>query len=270
MTTLGTKVVLGRTGLEVSRLGIGSAYGVSPRACLRAFDAGVNYFFWGSVRTAGMGVALRDLAKTHRDELVIVLESYARGGWTLRRSVMTGLKKLGVDYADILLLGWHDAEPPAKVFEVAKQLQEEGRFRFLAISSHKRLLFPRFLEMGDFDVFHIRYSAAHPGAESDVFPHLQNSGGPGIVAFNATRWGQLLPAKNMPDGMTPPTAAECYRFTLSDPHVHVAITGPKNDEEMAHALTILASAPMDAEEMARMREIGAHVHDIRTFMSAMT
>ena len=162
MTTLGTKVALGRTGLEVSRLGIGSAYGVSPRACLRAFDAGVNYFFWGSVRTAGMGVALRDLTKTHRDELVIVLESYARGGWTLRRSVMNGLKKLGVEYADILLLGWHDAEPPAKILEVAKQLHEEGRFRFLAISSHKRLLFPRFLEMGDFDVFHVLKQCPFP------------------------------------------------------------------------------------------------------------
>ena len=270
MTTLCSKVTLGRTGLDVSRLGIGSAYGVSPKACFKAFDGGVNYFFWGSVRTAGMGVALRDLAKTHRDEVVIVLESYARGRWTLRKSVMKGLKKLGVDHADILLLGWHDATPKNRILDVARQLRDEGRVRFLAISSHKRLMFPRFLDMGDFDIFHIRYSAAHPGAEADIFPLLPESGGPGIVAFNATRWGQLLPAKNMPAGMTPPTAAECYRYALSDPHVHVAITGPSNDDEMDHALTVLESAPMDAQELERMRKIGAHVHDIRSFMSAVT
>jgi aryl-alcohol dehydrogenase-like predicted oxidoreductase len=41
------KVLLGSTGLKVSRLGIGSAYGVSERACRKAFDEGVNYFFWG-------------------------------------------------------------------------------------------------------------------------------------------------------------------------------------------------------------------------------
>ena len=86
MTGFAEKVELGRTGLRVSRIGIGSSYGPSPRSCLRAFDAGVNYFFWGSVRTRGMGYALRELAQTHRDELVVVLESYTRGRWTLRRT----------------------------------------------------------------------------------------------------------------------------------------------------------------------------------------
>ena len=58
MSDLTQKVSLGRTGVNVSRLGIGSAYGVSERACRMAFDEGVNYFFWGSVRTPGMGQAI--------------------------------------------------------------------------------------------------------------------------------------------------------------------------------------------------------------------
>lgn len=48
MTTFEEKVSLGRSGLHTSRLGIGSSFGVSDRACQKAFDHGVNYFFWGS------------------------------------------------------------------------------------------------------------------------------------------------------------------------------------------------------------------------------
>ena len=36
------KVALGRTGLKVTRIGIGSSYGVSERACRKAFDQGIN------------------------------------------------------------------------------------------------------------------------------------------------------------------------------------------------------------------------------------
>jgi len=270
MTSFADKVPLGRTGLMVSRIGVGSSYGPPSRACRAAFDAGVNYFFWGSVRTRAMAFAIREIASRQRDDIVIVLESYARSGFMLRRSVENGLRKLRIDQADILLLGWHDRPPSKRVLDAAEKLREQGRFRFLAISSHQRPLYPAWIDSGRFDVYHLRYNAAHPGAETDIFPHLPDVGGPGIVAFTVLRWGTLLKAKNMPNGMTPPTAADCYRFVLSNPHVHVAITGPKNESEMEMALSVLDSGPMDTEELARMRTIGAHVHEIRSLMAALT
>ena len=39
----------------------------------------------------------------------------------------------------------------------------------------------------------IRYNAAHPGAEQDVFPHLA-ARQPAVVAYTATSWRKLLPA----------------------------------------------------------------------------
>lgn len=270
MTDFSEKVALGRTGLMVSRIGVGSSYGPSPRACLQAFDAGVNYFFWGSVRTRGMGYALRELALTHRDEMVIVLQSYARTRWTLRRSVERGLRALGIDHADILLLGWHDRPTPGRLLEEAARLRDRGRFRFLAMSSHQRPLIRTYVQEDLFDVYHLRYNAAHPGAEIDIFPHLAKEGRPGIVSFTNTRWGTLLQAKNMPAGEAPPSASDCYRFVLSNPHVDVAITGPKNNSEMEEALRVLTTGPMSDEEQERMRAIGAHVHEIRSFMAAVT
>ncbi len=269
MSGFADKVALGRTGLQVSRIGVGSSYGVSSRACLAGFDAGINYFFWGSVRTRSMAFAIREIAARQRDDLVVVLESYTRGRRTLRWSVDRGLKTLGLEYADVLLLGWHDRVPRARLLEEAERLREAGKYRFLALSSHQRPLLRRFIEEDHYDIYHLRYNAAHPGAETDLFPYLPDPR-PGIVSFTNTRWGTLLKQKNMPEGETAPTAADCYRFVLTDPHVDVAITGPKNDREMEMAASVLSTGPMDSDQLARMRRIGAHVHEIRSIMAAFT
>lgn len=268
MSDFGSKVVFGRSELRVSRLGIGSSYGVSERACKRAFDAGVNYFFWGSVRTPQMGHAIRDLAKSHRDELVVVLECYARWPWMIRRSVEEGLRQLGLDYADVLLLGWHETVPAERTLQAVERLKQQGRFRTLGISSHQRPLFQQFVRDVRYDVCHIRYNAAHPGAEKDIFPYVEEDP-PGIASFTCTRWGDLLRAENMPAGVHPPSAVDCYRFVLTNPHVQVAICGPATDAEMTESLAVLERGPMDDDEMRRMRSIGEHVHGIRSSMAAL-
>jgi len=270
MSDLTQKVSLGRTGVKVSRLGIGSAYGVSERACRMAFDEGVNYFFWGSVRTPGMGQAIRDIARSQREDLVVVLECYVRQAAWIPRSVEVGLRNLKIEQADVLLLGWYDRPPSSRILNVVERLKEQGRFRYLGISTHQRPLFQQYLREGNYDVFHIRYNAAHRGAEQEVFPALPENGGPGIVSFTNTRWGDLLDPKKMPSGMSPPTAPDCYRFVISHPAVHVAICGPKNDDEMAAGLSALKDGPMGEEELARMRVIGDHVHGISSAMSFLT
>jgi predicted aldo/keto reductase-like oxidoreductase len=235
-----------------------------------AFDAGVNYFFWGSVRTPGMGQAIRDIARSQREELVFVLQCYTRvAGW-IPKSVEKGLRSLKVEQADILLLGWYDRPPNPKILDVVDRMKEQGRFRFLAISTHQRPLFQQYLGDGQYDVFHVRYNAAHRGAEKEIFSSLPAEGGPGIVSFTNTRWGDLLSPKKMPAGMSPPTAPDCYRFVLSHPAVQVAICGPKNDEEMAAGLTVLKAGPMDGDELERMRAIGDHVHGLSSAMSILT
>jgi aryl-alcohol dehydrogenase-like predicted oxidoreductase len=270
MNDFSAKVPLGRTGILVSRLGIGSAYGVSENACRKAFEAGVNYFFWGSVRTPGMGVAVRRIAARHRDEIAVVLQCYARNPRSIRWSVERGLRSLGIDRADVLLLGWYESPPDQRVLDAADELRERGRFRFLGISSHQRPLFRELMKTGRYDVFHIRYNAAHRGAETDIFPFLPSADGPGIVSFTNTRWGDLLQQKKMPPGHKPLSAADCYRFALSSGPVHVALCGPANDREMDEALTVLGSGPLEQAERTRIHAIGDHVHGIASFMSLMT
>jgi hypothetical protein len=104
----------------------------------------------------------------------------------------------------------------------------------------------------------IRYNAAHPGAEVDIFPKLPE-GRHTVVAYTATCWRRLLKRPKGWQGDVP-TAGDCYRFCLSSPHVDVVLTGPKTVAQLRDNLAALEQGPLDADEMAWMRELGAVVH----------
>jgi aryl-alcohol dehydrogenase-like predicted oxidoreductase len=228
---------------------------------LKAFDRGVNYFYHGSRRCDGMRNAIRDLvASGRRDELVIVVQSYSRWPWFFERSVTRALGDLSVDHADVLLLGWYNKTPRASVLERAERMRERGMFRHLAISGHHRPAFVNFAVDPRFAILHIRYNAAHTGAEQDVFPHLAGDDRPGIVAYTATRWRTLLHPRRMPSGETPLRARDAYRFVLSQPDFHVCMSGPRNEAEMDEALAALDEGPLYPEEEQRIRLIGRYVH----------
>src|SRR5208283_1330917 len=96
--------------------------------------------------------------------------------------------------------------------------------------------------------------------------HLPASNRPGMLAFTATSWGQLLgtPAFLMrghplPKGERVPTATDCYRYVLSRPEVDVCMTGPSNAARMEEALEALQCGPMTEEELNWMRRVGRAV-----------
>ncbi len=140
------------------------------------------------------------------------------------------------------------------------KLKEKGLVNYIAISGHNRRMFPEFEKEDIFDVYHVRYNAAHRGAEKEILEKMPENDGPGIVSFTNTRWGGLLNPKNMPDSMTPPDPCDCYRFVLSHPKVHVAICGPNNMKELHEDVSALERGPMDEDELARMKAIGDHVY----------
>jgi predicted aldo/keto reductase-like oxidoreductase len=256
--------VLGRTGLSVGRLGIASEYKAPAAAIEEAFERGCNYFTWGmAVKgfSREMRLALRNIAgKGRRDRLVLGMFTYAHNQFFTERLFRKGLKSAGLDYADVLILGYFSRRPSQRLIDGARRMKGKGLVRFLGLSSHNRKLIGKLAGEGDFDVYHFRYNAAHRGAETEIFPFLPGEKKPGTVAFTATRWGKLLDPKKMPPGETPPTAADCYRFVLSNPSVDVCMTGAATVEQMRENFSVLDCGPMSEEELARMRRIGDHVH----------
>lgn len=254
---------LGRTGLQVSRLGIGCSYGAPDYSIEKAYHGyGVNFFYWGAMRRSNMKKVLRKLVRSERDKLVIALQSFDRTGPLLNHFLNKGLKSLGTDHADILILGSHSKAPSQRILNAALKAREQGKVRFLAMSSHNRSLVGEMVQRTDLpiDVYMIRYNAAHRGAETDIFPHLPDENGPGIIAFTATRWGHLVNARKMPPGERPMAPADCYRFVLSNPNVDLCMTGPKTAHEMTDALMTLDTKPMSEEELERARRIGDYVY----------
>lgn len=262
-----SRALLGRTGREVTRLGVSAGYGVPGEAVERAFEQGVNYLYWGSRRSSSFAGALRRL-RSRRDQFVLVTQSYTGIapllGWSLERA----LRALGFDYTDVLLLGMWNRRVSLRMLEAAQRLKARGLVRYLAVSTHTRALVPAIAAGPEFDVVHFRYNAAHPGAEIDIFPYLPDTGRPGMTAFTATSWGQLLGhgllqgiagSRPLPKGERVPTASDCYRYVLTRPEVDVCMTGPKDAVQMEHALTALHLGPMSEDELAWMRRVGRAV-----------
>jgi aryl-alcohol dehydrogenase-like predicted oxidoreductase len=262
--TFNEKIALGRTGLEVGRLGIGSGYWAPANAIEAAFERGCNYMTWGTFvkgYSPHMRQALRNIvAKGQRDRLVLSMFSYAHQPFVTEYFLTRALKSAGLDYADILILGYFPKRPTARIVDGAMRLKEKGLVHFIGVSGHHRSLFPALRNDRLFDLFHLRYNAAHRGAESEVFPFLTGENRPGVVCFTATSWGKLLEPGKMPPGESTPTAVDCYRFVLSQPGVDVCMTGPRTEHEMTKNLAVLDQGPMSDGELVRMRRIGDRLY----------
>lgn len=264
MESFNKPVILGRSNLRVGRLGVSSSYGAPVTAYEEAFEKGCNYFVIGSFprgRSKEMIKAVHSIQeKGQREKLVLCMMEYTHSYLIGKGHFNKGLKKLGLEYVDVLMLGYYPRKPRKRVMDLALELKEKGVVRNLALAGHNRELFPKLLEDGLFDIFQVRYNAVNTGAEKDVFPFVGGENRPGMISYTATRWGQLLKESKMPPGEKPLSARDCYRFVLSNPAVDVCMTGARNLEMMRENLETLDSGPLSQDEMARIRKIGDHIY----------
>jgi len=248
-------------GRRMFRLGLAANYGIVGEDLERALEQGINYVFWTSgarKTTAALKAALR------RDRESIVLACGPTVGYfgsRIRSACERLLKLFGTEYIDVFQLFWlgrASAWTPGTI-EALTSLRESGKVRAVGVSIHDRRRAGRLAEDSPLDLLMIRYNAAHTGAERDIFPRLAKRR-PALVAYTATRWGALL---KRPKGWAGPamSAADCYRFCLSDPHVDLVLTGPGNRRELEENLRSLREGgPLSPEENRRIREFGQVVH----------
>lgn len=254
---------LGKTKQRVSRLGLAATYRPGKRAIYKAVDEGVNYFFWFNIDTQMVKV-LRDILQSRRENYVVATGAYNLifGHPNLRRTLEKRLRTLNTDYIDVFhFLGvLKEREFKEETREELYRFKKEGKIRFVGISTHNRRFAGQLAAEGKLDVIMMRYNAAHRGAEEDIFPHLEKYD-PGIVSYTATCWRYLLrrPRSWPRDGQIP-DAGMCYRFVLSNPHVHVCMTSPTNLRQLEENLKAVRLGPLSDEEIAFMRNFGDAVY----------
>lgn len=287
---------LGRTELEVSTIGIGTEHlnGQSRQTVVsvirEAIEGGINYFdlifslpdYLDKMAVAFSG--LRDLVF-----LTAHLGSTERNGQYLKsRSVRRCtavfhevLARLGIDHVDVLFLhnfnstnDWDRVAKPGGVFDLALQLQEEGRTRFVGISGHYVRPIRKAVQTGQVDVvmFPVNlFGHAMPGRQELL--ELCTEQDIGVVAMKPFGGGRLLTQRgplrvpkyqtggeaykaNIGSDITP---AQCLSYVLSQVGVSMALPGVKNRAELAAALHASQTAEADRDFGQLLAEFGRYV-----------
>jgi aryl-alcohol dehydrogenase-like predicted oxidoreductase len=251
---------------RVLRMGVAGSYGIDSTDIRWAAEHGVNYWVWGR----GFGKVtdgIREAIKHERDNHVVSLLGWGYVGWQVRRGVENALRKLKTDYLDVFKLGWlgRTSVYSEGVKNTLLKLKREQKILSIGTSIHDRQRAGRLALNSAIDLFMIRYNAKHTGAEQDIFPYLCERN-PAVVAYTALAWGQLIrplkgivmpswPGEGREHG--PPLSPErCYRFVLSNPNVHVVLTGPQNRQQLRQNLDAIKQGPLEPDEMDWIRQYG--------------
>lgn len=231
-----------------------------------AFDAGVNYFFFYNLSFRGMVDGLKPLLKAHRERAVLATGTESREPGEMRAYFDRVRGLLGVDTVDLFFAEYVSPSDDMEdvlgrggaVDEIAKW-KDEGKVRYVGATAHSRPLSLELIRSGRVEVLMHRYNMAHRKSEAQVLPAAEAAGVP-VVAFTCTRWGSLLEGHPGWGGPVP-TAADCYRYVLRHPAVHLALTAPGSEAHLRENLAALAdNGEPDPERIAEWEAYGALVY----------
>lgn len=156
--------ILGRTGLEVSVVGMG---GIPQRRCSDeegvalyeyAIDRGINYF------DAARGYAncherLGQAIKGQRDRVIVASKHTARTEQDIMEAIEDSLQVLDTDYIDVFKLhgvcqfdDLHQRTAPGGALDGLRKAQQQGKIRYVGISGHNADVLLEAVQTGQFDV----------------------------------------------------------------------------------------------------------------------
>lgn len=252
---------------QVFRMGIAGNYGIDSSDIEWAADQGANYWVWGysfKKVTAGIKAVIRK----DREKNVVAHLGWGFFGWQVRQGVEKALRKLNTDYLDVFKLGWlgRTSAYTQGVVDSLLELKQEGKIKAIGTSIHDRKRAGKLALDSELDLLMIRYNAKHTGAETDIFPYLKNRN-PCVVSYTALAWQQLItpvkgiempvwPGTSQTADIPPLTPELCYRFVLSNPNIHLVLTGPKNRDQLMTNFRAIEQGALTHEELDWIRLYG--------------
>jgi hypothetical protein len=262
------RLALGRTGIRISPVCLGMVR--RPDTIAAAFDAGANFFFltadlhWPYYEASRQGLAaLLRRGKRIREQIVVAAASYvAQPEFTegALSEVIEGVPGLGrIDIA--IAGGAYGADLPARL-AVLHEVRHRSRlgFRAIAATFHDRAAALRATNDGAVDLTMLRYNPSHPGAATDVFPHLSARRRAPIYGFTNT-WGYVEPRRFKALGLGReywrPRHADYYRFALTPPQMDGLLCAPGTPEELSALVAALDEGPLDEESCQYLVDVAA-------------
>lgn len=218
-------VKLGNTGLDVSKLCLGGMSFGDPNKWIhtwvlneeetrkiikKALAIGINFFDTANVYSMGtseeyMGKALKDYA--NRDEIVIAtkvsgaMHEGPNGYGLSRKAIMcevnASLKRLGVDYIDILYIHrWDYGTPIEETMEALNDLVRAGKVHYLGASSMYAWQFQKAQYIAEkngwtkFSVMQNHYNLLYREEEREMIPLCKDMG-VALVPYSPLAAGRL-------------------------------------------------------------------------------
>ncbi|MFL9455855.1 aldo/keto reductase [Tolypothrix bouteillei VB521301_2] len=246
------------SGQKASILGLAAQQQMEAETVAVSFEALINYFFFYNLDCESFLSELKLLLATKREQVLVATGSESREISSLNRYFNWVRDRLNVDAVDVFFVEYvspdDDTNQVRAILDELHDWKEKGLIRYVGVTTHNRPIALEMIESGQCDVLMHRYNMAHRKAQEDVLPSAQKANIP-LVAFTCTRWGSLL--KGHPHWQfEPPTAADCYRYVLDHPAVHLALTAPKTKQQLAQNLSVLHASPLSPQEIAHWQEYG--------------
>ena len=244
---------LGKTGLEISRLGFGGipiqkidAEG-TRELMGELVKEGVNFIDTARGYTVSeeyLGFALEGI----RERFVLATKSMARTKEAMARDIDISLKNLRTDYIDLYQIhnpGAKDLEQvmaPGGALEALYDAKASGKIGHIGITLHSVDLFRQAVEM--------------PWVETIMFPYnIVETQGEELIAQCTRKNIGFICMKPLAGGAIE-DAATAMRFVVSNPHVTVVIPGMADTAEVAQNVSATSdTSPLTAEEQQKIAEI---------------
>lgn len=267
------RAVLGRTNLNVTRLGWGAAdrrvwnEDLAESICNSVLDAGINYV--DTANDYGRSEEfIGKLISHRRDEFYLASKcGCVPGGgshvWTEEnafRGLHESLSRLKTDYLDLMQL--HNPTvnecERGRLVEALNEMRDQGKVRWIGISTTLPHL-PTFLEWGVFDTFQIPYSALERQHEEWIARVSEAGIGTvirGGVALGEPGQGLGIPERwrgfsgaNLEDLQEADESRTAFmlRFTLTHPGIDTIIVGTQNPAHLRENVVAVNQGPLPAD-----------------------
>lgn len=290
---------LGRTGLDVTRLGFGAMEirgeprgrptgDEEARSILNAvLDGQVNYVDT-SIDYGASEERIGQFISSRRSEYFLATKCGCVGPaggdhvWSrenLFRGLNQSLELLKTDYVDVMQPHnptVEDAERES-VVDSLKEMREQRKVRHIGISTTLPHL-PTYIDWGVFDVFQIPYSALNrehedwisKAAEAGIGTVIRGGvqkGESGVSGRNADTWAKFDDAKLdelREEGES--RTAFMLRFTLTHPNIDTIIVGTKNPSHLGDNVKAAQRGPLApdvyADAKRRLDEVGVRAAEV--------
>jgi aryl-alcohol dehydrogenase-like predicted oxidoreductase len=262
------KRTLGKTGITVPIVSLGAMTVENPELVRAALDAGITHIDTAHAYQRGrneemVGEMVKDLP---RDSFVVATkvtgpEDRKTGMFTkdataelFTEKFETSLKRLGLDYVDILYI--HSVvRKEAVVYEpflsALEKLKKEGKTRFIGVSTHggEPEVIRAAIESKSHDVVLTAYNFRQPHVkEVETAMAEANEAGLGIVAMKTQAGVYWDRERQHPINMK-----AALKWVLSNENVHTTIPGVTTFDQLETDLSAVEELPLTPEEKEELK-----------------